>query len=689
MTTQSTPPDSSPPESTPQPASGGGRSFLRRNILLLGGGGVIAVVIIAVVAVVFATGMIGGGGGQKAATDFILRDSSSVAVIEVASILTSLEIPAQLASFSSLGLPGINPDDPDEWKDAWRNKWENDFPQIQGSISLDEVTTAVLQRDDAGKALGWVFIGEFAFADIRDDLEVAGSKSDTYRDFEVWDDDVALLEDRGVLVIGSFTFDLLESLDTDKGFADEASALMQALDKAGAGLVVSVVTDCNSNFFQAQLNGCDALAEVVTGGDANNTQVSGFYVFSNESRAGSGSDDIEEAIEEQDTYDADLIKIETRGEIVSYEAAIIGGFVGGGTGEGSNPQALILEDADHVIVQNVAAILQTEFPDGIPQQMLRFKVFKMPTNVDLEDALDWKQEWNDVFADDLPYMLNEAITLEEVTYVMQQWRLGGFDGVVISGNFDFEAIREVLEDDKYGPGLKDGEYRKFEVWGDNEIALLEDRGLIVYSRGFVQEFLKALDRGGFVDDESDLKRALDRIGDALVLRGDASCSTGHFFPTSDINRCESLVYAVQGGDVSQSKVSGVYVFRNENSAESGQDDVEDAIEDQTSYDVDLDEIETSGDFVTYKVTIHQDYEAPGPEETPVPAPTEALEPEDPRNMSPVQIARAIIECGIENNFYDARQFVEDYGSLENAAQEWAALYAYDDLVDEYGNVCGY
>ena len=297
--------------------------------------------------------------------------------------------------------------------------------------------------------------------------------------------------------------------------------------------------------------------------------------------------------------------------VVMFAIGVIGGGgAAGGVAGGGNPQDYLLEDAEFMAVQNVAKILETEFLDGIPQQMLPNLVFSVPDGrgVDLEDPDEWKEEWRDNFTNNMPDWMKEAITLDEVSYAMMQ-EFEGDAGLLISGDFDFEGIRGVLEDDEEGPGLKDGEYRGFEVWGnDNEIALLEDQGLIAYSRGFVQEFLKALDRGGFVDDNSGLKRVLDKVGDALVFRGDAKCETGAFFTTSEINRCEALVDAVVGGDPYESKVSGVYIFRNESSAESGRDDVEDAIEDESPFDIDADKVESSGEFVTYEATIHQDYE---------------------------------------------------------------------------------
>ena len=406
--------------------------------------------------------------------------------------------------------------------------------------------------------------------------------------------------------------------------------------------------------------------------------------------------------------------------IVVVVLVFASGMIGGGgdsSGGSGNPQDYILEDSPFVTVQNVAAILEMEFPDGIPQQILRFRIFTVPSgsSFDLEDAEEWKQEWADVFATSMPNWMEETIALEEINYVMQQG-FGGEDlvGTIISGKFDFEGIRGHLEDDEEGPGLKDSEYRGFEVWGDsNEIALLEDRGLIVYSQGFVQEFLRALDRGGFVDDDSDLKRAMGKTGDVLVLRGNASCDSGYFFYVTNINRCEANVDAVVGGDVFESKVSGVYVFRNEDGAESGRDDVEDAIEDQDRYDADPEKVENSGVFVTYQATIHQEYkyipptptvhptEVPptqeptlAPEATAVPptattAPAATAAPtQAPQRDDHYQVAVEFVQCAYQNGVTWVEDLVQQYGTYD-AAQIIGDENSLSDLLAARLRECGY
>ena len=336
--------------------------------------------------------------------------------------------------------------------------------------------------------------------------------------------------------------------------------------------------------------------------------------------------------------------------VVVYATGVIDiGGDGPGSGGGSgSAQDYLLEDAETVIVQNVAKILETEFLDGIPQQMLRATVLNVPSGsaVDLEDPDEWKDEWRDGFANNLYDFVGEAISLEEITYAMWQ-QLPQDDGIILSGRFNFEDIRAELEDADW----EDSEYRGFEVWGDRGVALLEERGLFVVGRrGFVEEFLKALERDGFADDENRLKQALGKMGNVLVLHGDASCSQGLFFPTSELKRCEGSVDAVVGGSPFESKVSGAYVFRNESSAESGRDDIDDAIVDESGYDADADEIDVSGVVVTYQATIHQDYKYEAPTRVPPTAPATPTNPPPPTQQQYssndlYQVAQELLRCG--------------------------------------------
>ena len=328
--------------------------------------------------------------------------------------------------------------------------------------------------------------------------------------------------------------------------------------------------------------------------------------------------------------------------ILVFATGIIGGGNGGGGGGNiSDPKDVILADAPWLMVQDISAILSAEFPEGIPQQMTRFETpFNMPSGIDLEDAESWKDEWRDVFANNMPDWMAEAFTLDEVTYAMAHGLTGtagsGNSGIIIFGNFDFASVRAALED----AGLDDSEYRDFETWDDDAITLLEDNGVIIYGRDFVQPFLRALDRGvGFADDTSGLKLLMEKREQALIFQGGANCSDSAFFRVG-LRRCEALMETVDGGGVYESEISGTYLFRDVRSAEGGLGDIEEYIYRESGHDADIEQIETDGEFVTYKVTIHEDYDPPeSATATAVPTNTPAATAA-PTAMAPAPVALA-------------------------------------------------
>ena len=568
--------------------------------MLIVGGGAGVVVIVVIVAILFGTGAIGGGGGGPSeAREYVLDDTASVAVVEVAAIMEALAIPAQLAGFSSIGFPNLDPEDRTDWIDAWEVEWADDFPRIWGSIGLEDITTALLQEDAEGRDLGWIFFGEFAFADVRESLEDAGRESDTYRDFEVWGDDVALLEDRGAILVGTFVQDVLRALDTERGFADDTNVLTQALGKAGDGLAYIVKTDCSGIFFQASLNGCEAVLEVVASGDAENTVVTGTYVFGSESRAASGLEDIEDAIEGQDTYDADLNQIAADGEFVSYEVSIIGEFAGGiaaSIGGASGPLSYALEGITFFAMLNVAAILESS---EIPAQLVVSGPVRLPSG-ELDEPDEWKETWRDEWDGWFFGLVGNALSLDEITSVVYQTTEDGELGVLLFGNFAFDDVREFFEDE----GRELDTYRDFEIW-DDEFALLEDRGLIAFNNEeFVKDLLRALDTGeGFLDDTGELRAGLNRAGEGLSLTASTSCSRSVF--RASLSSCEAVVEVIKGGDPDTTNMASVYVFSSERRAASGMEDLEETIEEQEVYDTDIEEIEVEGEFVSYEVTIHE------------------------------------------------------------------------------------
>jgi hypothetical protein len=582
------------------PGSSGFFDWIKGNMLIVGGvgAGVAAVIVVLLV-------IVAGGGGRSGPGDYVLDGAAAVAVVDVAAILEAPAIPAQLAGFSSIGFPKMDPGDRADWIEAWETEWADDFPRIWDGIRLEDITTVLLQEDADGRDLGWIFFGEFAFADVRDTLEDGGRESGDYREFEVWGDDVALLEDRGVILVGTFVPDVLKALDTERGFADEASALMQALGRAGEGLVSVATATCSGSFFPVQPRGCESLLESVTSGDQDNTIVTGVYVFGSESRAESGLEDIEDAVDGQDTYDADLNRVEAEGIFVSYEVSIVGEFAGGPTaslGGGSGPLSYALENIKALAMVNVTALLESsEIPGILPTHGLVNFPRVAPGEPD-----EWKEAWEDHWDGFTEGLLGEVFSLSDVTSLVLQTKENNDSGVLLFGDFPWGDVREFLEDE----GFDQDSYRDFEVWtagGQAEIALLEDRGLIAYStvsEQFVKGLLKALDTGeGFLEDTDELGAALYRAGEGLVLLGSTSCGVSLF--GDGLRSCDAFVEVIEGGDPDMTEVSGVFVFSSERRAESGMDDLQDVIEGHRTYDADIENVEAEGEFVSYEVVIHE------------------------------------------------------------------------------------
>ena len=97
---------------------------------------------------------------------------------------------------------------------------------------------------------------------------------------------------------------------------------------------------------------------------------------------------------------------------------------------------------------------------------------------------------------------------------------------------------------------------------------------------------------------------MDNAGDYLALVSNTSCLSEFF--GSSLRGCEASYEAVTGGDPDTTMLSGAFVFSSDRRSQSGADDLEDAIEDQDRYDVDLDDLQVKGLTVTHRVTIYED-----------------------------------------------------------------------------------
>ena len=274
------------------------------------------------------------------------------------------------------------------------------------------------------------------------------------------------------------------------------------------------------------------------------------------------------------------------------------GVFSGGGGAPADPEGFVLEDSSTVSVVNVSKILAAE---EIPAQLDNFVPISVPSITDDYDPIDWKDDWRDDWEDDSE---DAGFILDEVEAIMVVE--GSASYAVITGSFLLGDLRDSLED----AGYEEDQYRDLEIWQDrgDAVGVLESGGNRVAIGGDVddvQTVLRAIDRGqGFLEDDSVLKEALSNAGDSLAFNSDTSCSS-RFFSTSSLRGCEAGIETITGGDLDTTRITGSYVFSSDRRSESGEGDLEDAIEDQDNYDVDLDEIGVSGLMVNYRATIFE------------------------------------------------------------------------------------
>ena len=254
------------------------------------------------------------------------------------------------------------------------------------------------------------------------------------------------------------------------------------------------------------------------------------------------------------------------------------GMGGGGSAELAESLELVPADAQYVGVIDAEQVLSGDVSSVIADQA--------------ED--DWEDEFDDigVFPDEL------------TTYVFayrEDWFL-----TVVEGEFDFEQIRDDLEDG----GYEDDRYRGYEIWEevawpDESVALLEDRGWVVTGdTDIVKGALRTLDRGSgsLLDDaDSDLRRTLDKAGKGwMVIAGEDECFD------FEVQDCRAVGVSYHSSDDDYVVETTVAVlFRNERAAESEMDNLEEAIEDY--FEGDIVEVILDGEFVIVTASVDEEF----------------------------------------------------------------------------------
>ena len=175
---------------------------------------------------------------------------------------------------------------------------------------------------------------------------------------------------------------------------------------------------------------------------------------------------------------------------------------------------------------------------------------------------------------------------------------------ILQGDFDFEIIREELED---GRDCESDDFRDFELWecqGEEypAVALFEkDKYVVLASerQGHLEEVLTSKSRTPEKlanSDDSEIKKTLDRAGEGwlrIVAVGDCG-----------IERCEGAAIAIEGSDDSEN-IPGTYavMFRNDRAAAAAAEEgleIDKLVEDMFAIfemDMVVDDVEAEGEFV--------------------------------------------------------------------------------------------
>ena len=265
--------------------------------------------------------------------------------------------------------------------------------------------------------------------------------------------------------------------------------------------------------------------------------------------------------------------------VASLIAAAVGQACGGDEGAlSAHSLRLVPDDSYRVTVVNVEEILRGE----VPRQ--------------LEDQLE--DDWEDAFEE-------IGVSIDDLTTLVIAY---GEDGrlIVLEGEIDFEDVRDELDDADYD----DDRYQGFEVWEEGRrfvemAALLEERGqMVIGNAEAVEDALKILNRGSgsLLDDtDSDLGRVLRGAGEGWFVHGREGCAY------SEIRGCLAAGTAFHRGDEDYLvELTAAFLFRNERTAESEMEDLEDEIDDDLSRDFDIEEVRLEGEFVIVTISVDED-----------------------------------------------------------------------------------
>ena len=269
--------------------------------------------------------------------------------------------------------------------------------------------------------------------------------------------------------------------------------------------------------------------------------------------------------------------------VVLFATGAFGG--GGGVSGGGNILAYIPGDAGTLIILDNQAILDGNVPEDLVEYF---------QEAESSGGLD---DFPDSF-DDLDVNDDDVATIAFVADKDQNDML-----VIVQGDFEFDVIREDLED---GADCEDDDYRGFELWecpGGGAAALFEKDGYLVFVAEQRQDDLERLltyksrtpEKLADADD-SDIKGILSRTGGGWL-------QVVYLLEDCVIERCEGIAIAAGEGDDSDSiPASYTVMFSSERAAAASEGDV--AIDDLLEglfaifgLDLEIGEVKADGEFV--------------------------------------------------------------------------------------------
>ena len=206
--------------------------------------------------------------------------------------------------------------------------------------------------------------------------------------------------------------------------------------------------------------------------------------------------------------------------------------------------------------------------DMLPGDITEVAIYDLESidkNEQLQDFADERvQDWETSYG-------AIGILVDEVETVTLARSRGGVY-VILKGEFDFEYIRDDLDDGDYD----DEEFRGYEVWSGGRVdaipalALMEDDGLVLVGEdNTILDILRNLadDTGSGDDDTGDVLRAVRRAGEGLVVFGGSPCA-------QQLRGCEAFAGSFTTGDRYEVRFTGSLLFRNGERAEAESEDVE-------------------------------------------------------------------------------------------------------------------